>query len=75
MILPTERTKTKSKNPKKLLIYSIPKAGKTTILAGLENALIVDLEGGTDYVDAMSVPAPHIDLVSEVMGLLKKGHK
>ncbi len=75
MKLPTERSKSTNKNPKKLLIYSIPKGGKTTILSGLKNALIVDFEGGTEYVDAMSISAPTIDLVSEIMGLLKKGHK
>jgi hypothetical protein len=44
-------------NPKRLLIYSKPKTGKTTAFAGLEGNLIIDLENGTDYVDAMKVKA------------------
>lgn len=74
MKLPTERSKSKNKNPKKLLIYSIPKGGKTTVLSGLDNNLIVDFEGGTEYVDAMSVPATTVKAVSDVIGQLKKGH-
>lgn len=37
-------------NPKKLLLYAFPKVGKTTAIAGLKNALIIDLEDGSDYI-------------------------
>jgi hypothetical protein len=40
-------------SPKKLLLYSPPKAGKTSLVAGLDNCLILDLEGGSLFVDAM----------------------
>jgi hypothetical protein len=53
--LPTQKVKGDRVNPKRILIYSKPKTGKTTAYAGLENNLILDLENGTDYIDAMKV--------------------
>jgi hypothetical protein len=53
--LPTQKVKGERVNPKRILIYSKPKTGKTTAYAGLENNLILDLENGTDYIDAMKV--------------------
>jgi hypothetical protein len=38
-----------------MIIYSKPKTGKTTAYAGLENNLILDLENGSDYVEALKV--------------------
>lgn len=49
------------KSPRKMLIYSAPKVGKTTAAALLDNALILDLEGGSDFVDAMKVYINHVD--------------
>lgn len=37
-------------NPKKLLLFSSPKAGKTTAVSGLENSLIIDLEDGSSFI-------------------------
>jgi hypothetical protein len=53
--LPTQKVKGERVNPKRILIYSKPKTGKTTAYAGLENNLILDLENGTDYIDALKV--------------------
>lgn len=55
LILPTKKVAAKSKSPRKLIIYSKPKVGKTSALAELDNALIIDLEKGTDFLDAMKV--------------------
>jgi hypothetical protein len=55
IVLPTSKIKAGQTNPKRLLIYSKPKTGKTTAFAGLENNLILDLENGSDYVDALKV--------------------
>lgn len=57
LVLPTKKVSATRVNPKRLLIYSKPKTGKTTAFAGLEGNLIIDLENGTDYVDAMKVKA------------------
>lgn len=51
--LPTEKLKAESKSPRRMLIYSQPKAGKTSLVAGLDNALILDCDHGADFVDCM----------------------
>jgi hypothetical protein len=40
------------------LIFGEPKIGKTTLLAQMENALILDTENGTGFVDAFVMPVP-----------------
>ena len=55
IILPTSKVKAERQNPKRMVIYSKPKTGKTTAYAGLEGNLILDLENGSDYVDAMKI--------------------
>lgn len=53
LVLPTKKLGVVATSPKKMLIYSPPKAGKTTALAGLDGCLILDLEQGSGFVDAM----------------------
>jgi len=48
-VLPKERKKPLEINASKLLIMSVGKMGKTTILSQLKGALIFDLEGGSNY--------------------------
>jgi len=55
IILPTKKVKVERFNPKRLIIYSKPKTGKTTAFAGLEDNLILDLENGADYIEALKV--------------------
>jgi hypothetical protein len=55
IILPTSKVRAARQNPKRIVIYSKPKTGKTTAYAGLENNLILDLENGTDFIDALKV--------------------
>lgn len=55
MELPTEKSIPTRVNPKRLIIYSKPKTGKTSLFAGLENNLILDLEEGSDFVSALVV--------------------
>ena len=55
IVLPTSKVKAERQNPKRLIIYSKPKTGKTTAYAGLEGNLILDLENGSDYVEALKV--------------------
>ena len=39
------------KNPRMQIIYSVPKAGKTTIISQLPDHFILELEpGGADYI-------------------------
>ena len=55
IVLPTKKVKVERNNPKRLIIYSKPKTGKTTAFAGLEDNLILDLENGSEYVEALKV--------------------
>jgi len=53
--LPQKKIKAKRVNPRKIIIFGKPKTGKTTILSELDNCLILDLEQGSEYVDATAV--------------------
>jgi len=55
MKLPTAKTPAERKNPRKLVIFSRPKTGKTTAIAQLDNTLIIDLEEGTGYIESMKI--------------------
>jgi hypothetical protein len=62
-MLPTTKTKIKTNNPKNLIIFGLPKCGKTTVLAQLPRALHIDLEDGTDYIEAYTIKAKtHVEL-------------
>lgn len=56
MLLPEEITEVKNTNPRDLVVLSIPKMGKGTILGSLttkQNAIVLDLEkGGYEYIPA-----------------------
>jgi hypothetical protein len=75
IILPTAKVVAESKSPKNLIIFSKPKVGKTTLLSELENCLILDLEDGTDYVNAMKLKARSIDDIKKIGSAIKEaGH-
>lgn len=65
-VLPTSIIKSVIKSPKNLIIFSKPKTGKTTLLSKLPNCLILDLEDGTDYVDALKIKATSIKDIIEI---------
>jgi len=67
IVLPTSKVKAERVNPKRIVIYSKPKTGKTTAYAGLDDNLIIDLENGADYVEALKVK------VSSLQELLDTG--
>lgn len=60
IVLPTKKVKAERVNPKRIVIYSKPKTGKTTAYAGLEDNLILDLENGADYVEALKVKVSNL---------------
>ena len=60
MELPSKVTKASRVNPNSMVIFSQPKMGKTTVLSGLKDCLIIDLEQGSDFVDALKY-----DIISE----------
>lgn len=66
LTLPTEKIQAKVENPRFLIIYGKPKSGKTTIAVALENNLIIDLEGGSQYMNALSVQARSVEDLGEI---------
>jgi hypothetical protein len=75
IILPTSKVKAERHNPKRIVIYSKPKTGKTTAYAGLENNLILDLENGADYVDALKVKVSSLQELLDVGKAIKEAGK
>lgn len=65
LTLPTSKIPAVSSNPKYLVLYGLPKAGKTHALAQLDNNLIIDLEGGSTFVDAMAIQCRTIQDLGE----------
>lgn len=53
--LPTQPRPAVSNSPRKLVIYSSPKVGKSSLMGGLDNSLLLDLENGSDSVDNVMV--------------------
>lgn len=73
--LPIKPVEALYKSPRKLLIYSPPKCGKTTLASMLENSLIVDLEEGSDFLKAMKVKVSSVSEISELISAIKKAGK
>lgn len=72
LVLPTEKIKAKSENPRFLILFGKPKSGKTTIAANIEGNLIVDLEGGSQYMDALSIQARNYNDLAEIVKAIKE---
>jgi hypothetical protein len=70
--LPKEKTKIKMENPKNLIMFGLPKVGKTTVLAMLPRALHIDLEDGTDYVSGYITKADNYIKLFEIAKALKE---
>lgn len=66
LVLPTKKVPATSTNPQYLVLYGLPKAGKTSAVAQLENNLIIDLEGGSKFIDALAVQARTINDLGEI---------
>ena len=75
IVLPTKKVKAERVNPKRLIIYSKPKTGKTTAFAGLENNLLIDLENGADYVEALKVKITSLQELLEAGKAIKEAGK
>jgi hypothetical protein len=71
IVLPTSKVKATQVNPKRLLVYSKPKTGKTTAYAGLDGNLIIDLENGSDYVEAIKLKAENLQELKEIGKAIK----
>ena len=74
MELPKQKIKASRQSPKNFVLYGSPKVGKTTVLSKLDNCLILDLEDGTDMVDALKIKVDNLKELSQVgQAILKEG--
>lgn len=71
LILPTEKSIPKVNNPKFLIIFGRPKAGKSTLMASLDNNLIIDLENGYQALSALIVQARSVNDFAEIATAIK----
>ena len=73
--LPTQKSQVKTQDPKNLILFSTPKAGKTTALSELQDCLIVDMEQGSQYVSGYTVQANnYVDLFKIAKALREEEH-
>lgn len=70
--LPTEPVTVDNNNPRELLIYGAPKIGKTTVCAGLEDNFIIDIEDGSEYVEALKKKALNPSKLKKIISAVKK---
>jgi len=75
IVLPTTKVSATRVNPKRLVIYSKPKTGKTTAYAGLDNNLILDLENGCEYVEALKITISNLSELQEAGKAIKEAGK
>ena len=73
--LPKGIVKSISRDPKLLILYSIPKIGKTTLLSKLPDSLLIDLEDGSDFVDAVKVKVNNLKELKEVGTAIMKAKR
>lgn len=73
--LPSKKVEGTRVNAKRLVIYSKPKTGKTSLFALLDNNLIIDLENGSDYVSALKVKANSVEDIQAIGEEIKKQGK
>lgn len=66
LVLPTSKLPAAHQSPKNLIVFSKPKVGKTSLFAQLPDALILDLEKGTDFIEAMKLQASSIEEIKEI---------
>ena len=64
--LPKTPSKALTKNPNFMIIFSKPKAGKTSAFSKLKNNLIIDLEDGSDFVEGLKIKANSVVELSEI---------
>ena len=70
--LPKEKVKAVLQDPKYLIVFGKSKVGKSTALSHLNNNLIIDLEGGYKYIDALKVDAHNIQDLKEIAKAVKE---
>lgn len=69
--LPTKKIAASVIDPRNLVIFGVPKVGKTTVLSTLDNCLILDFENGSVYVDALKIQVESFPQLMEILKEIK----
>lgn len=72
IVLPTERRKATDYNPRLIVLFGKPKCGKSTLMASLDNNLIIDLEDGYRALDVMCVQARSAADIFQIKSLIEQ---
>lgn len=72
--LPKQKVPASSKSAKRLILFSNPKVGKSTALSLLPDSLLIDLENGTNFLDAVKVKINDASELKELIQTLKKAN-
>jgi len=72
IVLPTERRKATDYNPRLMVLFGKPKCGKSTLMASLDNNLIIDLEDGYRALDVMCVQARSAADIFQIKSLIEQ---
>ena len=75
IILPTERQKPENYNPRLLVLFGLPKTGKSSAVASLDNNLVIDLEDGYRALPVMRVKAGSANELFGIRAALDKKMK
>ena len=76
IVLPTERRKAIDYNPRLMVIFGKPKSGKSSLMASLDNNLIIDLEDGYRSLDVMCVQARSASDIFQIKAAIEqKNHE
>ncbi len=70
--LPKTKVPAETQDPKYLILFGLPKVGKTTILSTLENNLILDMENGATYVEALKIKINSLKELKEACKAIKE---
>lgn len=72
IVLPTERRKATDYNPRLMVLFGKPKSGKSSLMASLDNNLIIDLEDGYRALDVMCVQARNANDIFQIKSLIEQ---
>ena len=72
IVLPTERRKATDYNPRLMVLFGKPKCGKSTLMASLDNNLIIDLEDGYRALDVMCVQARSANDIFQIKAAIEQ---
>ena len=70
MELPKSKSKVVDYNPSFTIIYGRPKTGKSTLMAALEDNLIIDLEDGYKSLEVLKIQARTYNDLKEIRNLI-----